>query len=188
MKIYILDNDYLKTRHAELRFADEPLVECVFDEFDHFLDTHKDVDCIVSPANAFGLMDGGYDQAITDYFGDGLQKRVQQYIIDNYYGEQPVGSSFIIDTGKDSIKMIHTPTMRYPSRIKDPKLIYHCTRSTLICAKKNNVKALLLPHFGGGCGKITPSVIMKMMWEAYKQFENVPEKIDWDYALRTKLD
>src|SRR5690606_12862050 len=69
-------------------------------------------ECLASPANSFGLMDGGMDQAITDYFGDQLQQRVQQYIIDEYYGEQPIGTSFIIGTKDERIPYLaHTPTM-----------------------------------------------------------------------------
>lgn len=44
-------------------------------------------------------MDGGVDAAITQFFGKQLQKKVQKYIISNYEGEQPVGTSFIIETG-----------------------------------------------------------------------------------------
>ena len=36
------------------------------------------VDCIVSPANSFGIMDGGIDLAFTKYFGTQLMQRVQQ--------------------------------------------------------------------------------------------------------------
>ena len=35
-------------------------------------------DCMVSPANSFGLMDGGIDAAITKYFGVQLMNRVQE--------------------------------------------------------------------------------------------------------------
>ena len=40
--------------------------------------------------------------------------------------------SFIIDTGVKGIKLIHTPSMRIPSLIKDPTIVYHCTRSALL--------------------------------------------------------
>lgn len=67
-------------------------------------------------------MDGGVDAAITQFFGTKLQKKVQQYILENFEGEQPVGTSFIVETGKffhfsyqsDDPKhpyVAHTPTM-----------------------------------------------------------------------------
>lgn len=53
---------------------------------------------MVSAANSFGLMDGGIDAAITDFFGKQLPVRVQARIISEYGGVQPVGTSFIIET------------------------------------------------------------------------------------------
>lgn len=41
--------------------------------FTDFMDTY-DVECVVSPANSFGLMDGGYDLTITMWFGGGPMK------------------------------------------------------------------------------------------------------------------
>ncbi|MEA7614600.1 hypothetical protein ONO57_25730, partial [Salmonella enterica subsp. enterica serovar Anatum] len=37
--------------------------------------------------------------AITAYFGPQLQERIQQNIIREYLGEQPVGTAFVIETG-----------------------------------------------------------------------------------------
>lgn len=59
----------------------------------------REFDCMVSAANSFGLMDGGVDAAITAFFGTQLQSRVQNHIICEYLGEQPVGSAFVIETG-----------------------------------------------------------------------------------------
>lgn len=181
MKIYIIDNSIDKLKYAELYFFDYKNIECVCLNLDNFLDTYA-VECVVSPANSFGLMDGGYDMAITEYFGEQLQKRVQQYIIDVYYGEQPVGTSFIIDSGVPGIQLIHTPTMRTPQPIKEPLVIYQCMRTTLMCAMQNKVKSLLLPLFGGGYGEVPPKLIAKMMREAYEQLNNPPKMLDWGYV------
>lgn len=67
-------------------------------------------DCMVSPANAFGLMDGGIAAAITAFFGSQLQRRVQAHILKHYLGEQPVGTSFIIETTHPQHPFLaHTP-------------------------------------------------------------------------------
>ena len=55
-----------------LAFADFPEVEIRYGIFEHI-----DFDCINSPANSFGLMDGGIDEAITMYFGQQMMDRVQ---------------------------------------------------------------------------------------------------------------
>lgn len=181
MKIYIIDKGELKLRYARLYFHGEPDVECVAAEFDEFLRSNP-VQCIVSPANSYGLMDGGYDLAITRYFGDQLQKRVQQYIIDYYNGEQPVGTCFIIDAGKDGRKLIHTPTMRTPQIIREPLIVYQCMRTTLMCAMENNVESILIPLFGGGCGGVPAKLIAEMMWKAYDQLRKPPKELNWRYA------
>ncbi|MBO4534548.1 MAG: macro domain-containing protein [Clostridia bacterium] len=138
------------------------------------------VDCVVSPANAFGLMDGGYDLAITQWFGKQLQQRVQAYILANYYGEQPVGTSFIIDAGRDGQTLIHTPTMRVPSKILDPAVIYQSMRTTLMVAMEGGVQSIVIPIFGGLTGGIDYKLAAQMMWLGYDQIMRPNTTIDWD--------
>lgn len=183
MRIYVIDKSEEKIRCVQQYFHGVPEVECVVEEFDVFLSSNP-VQCIVSPGNSYGLMDGGYDLAITRYFGDQLQQRVQRHIIDHYYGEQPVGTSFIIDAGRNGQKLIHTPTMRTPYFIREPLVIYQCMRTTLICAMENNVESILLPLFGGGCGQVHPERIAEMMRKAYDQLQDPPKKLDWHYVER----
>ena len=181
MRIYVIDKSESKIRCVQQYFQGVPEVECVAEELDVFLRSNS-VQCIVSPGNSYGLMDGGYDLAITRYFGDQLQQRVQRHIIDHYYGEQPVGTSFIIDAGRNGQKLIHTPTMRTPYFIREPLFIYQCMRTTLICAMENNVESILLPLFGGGCGQVHPERVAVMMRKAYDQLQDLPKKLDWRYA------
>ena len=186
MKIYILDISNEKLQYFERYFKNTD-VEFVCSELETFLfDT--DVQCVVSPANAFGLMDGGYDYAITDYFGGQLQERVQEYILKNYGGEQPLGTSFLVKANRRGQCLIHTPTMQVPQRIKDPFIIYQCMRSTLLCAKQHKVKSIVIPLFGGGTGDVHPKVIAKMMYLGYKQIMNPPKSLDWDYAESIRVD
>ncbi len=185
MKIYLIERNIAKFSCLKTYF-DQEAVELVNESFEKFM-LNNHVQCVVSPANSFGLMDGGFDLALTDWYGDQLQERVQQYIIDNFYGEQPVGSSFIIETKKNNQFLIHTPTMQTPQLIEDPRVIYQCMRSTLIEARRNNIESILIPMFGGACGGVKPEIVAKMMWLAYKQLKNTPSKIDWDYAMDVEL-
>ena len=186
MKVYIIERDFDKYKYLPLYFKDTEDVILINDSFENFIKTNK-VDCVVSPANSFGLMDGGYDLALTEWYGDQLQKRVQQYILDNFYGEQPIGTSFIIETNKDNQLLIHTPTMRIPERIKDEKVIYQCMRTTLMLAKDNNIESILIPMFGGSAGGVNPQTIAKLMRLAYDQLQDKPNKIDWEYADKIKI-
>ncbi len=185
MKIYLIEADSDKFSCLKEVFGQEDveLVNCYFEDF--IRKTY--VQCVVSPANSFGLMDGGYDAALIGYYGDQLQKRVQRYIIDNFYGEQPVGTSFIIETNKDNQYLIHTPTMQTPQIIEDPRVIYQCMRSTLIEAKRNNIESILIPMFGGTTGFVLPEVVAEMMFRAYKQMQKIPEELNWEYAKKTEV-
>jgi O-acetyl-ADP-ribose deacetylase (regulator of RNase III) len=181
MKIYLLDRNSKVCYWWKFFFKDCQDVEVVCEDFAIFMDSHK-VEAIVSPANSYGLMDGGYDLAISEYFGDGLAKKVQKYIVDNLYGEQPVGTSIIVDIDNKQ-KLIHTPSMRVPSPIKDPLVVYNCMRTCLMTALDNNIESIVIPAFGGDCGDMNYSVIAEMMYNAYMQVFNPPKEINWDYAL-----
>lgn len=186
MKIYIIEKDFNKFKYLKVYFEDLENVILVNNDFESFIKENK-VQCVVSPANSFGLMDGGYDLALTNWYGNQLQERVQKYIIDNYFGEQPVGSSFIIETNKDNQLLIHTSTMRIPERIKDEKVIYQCMRTTLMLAKDNNIESILIPMFGGSAGGVNPQTIAKLMRLGYDQLQDKPNKIDWEYADKIKI-
>lgn len=187
MQMYLLDINEKITDIWKQYFDGVSNIRVVNDSFEHFMNETQ-VECVVAPANSYGLMDGGYDRAISEWFGEDLMIKVQQYILDHYKGEQPIGSSFIIETGRNDIKLIHTPTMRIPSRIQNPIIIYQCMRTTLMLAIDNDIKSIVIPAFGGLCGGVPANTVCKMMWEGYRQIMNPPEKIDWDYANRYKLE
>jgi len=52
-------------------------------------------------------------------------KRVQERILQDYLGEQPVGTSIIVETGHHKHPFIaHTPTMRVPMPIATTDNVY----------------------------------------------------------------
>lgn len=95
MHIYLIDKNINTINAWSQYFSENPDFTVFHGSFDYFMQTHK-VDCIVSPANSYGLMDGGYDLAITEWFGPGLMSQVQSYILEHFRGEQPIGSSILI--------------------------------------------------------------------------------------------
>lgn len=56
-------------------------------------------ECVVSPANSFGLMDGGLDLALSKYYGGvaNLVPIVRRALVDEWCGEQNVGTCLIVD-------------------------------------------------------------------------------------------
>ncbi|EBR8491967.1 phage tail protein, partial [Salmonella enterica subsp. enterica serovar Hull] len=120
---------------------------------------------MVSAANSFGLMDGGVDAAITAYLGPQLQERVQQNIIREYLGEQPVGTAFVIETGNSKYPwLVHAPTMRVPLIIDGTDAVYNATRAALLAIFQHNksagedrkIKSVVFPAMGAGCGQVSP--------------------------------
>lgn len=173
MKIYLLDFNINITNAWNALFKDNPNVVISNDDFGNFLNSHKDVECIVSPGNSYGMMTGGYDGAITKYFGPKLMQKVQELINTRYAGCQPVASAFIMQIPDNSLKLIHCPTMAMPSIIKDPKIVYDCTLATLKVAKDNKIGVIVLPAFGGLTGAVDPKELAKNMFNAIQDVEKI---------------
>ena len=172
--------------HGEKYFKDED-VEIVCDDFKHFVDTHPEVNMIVSPANSFGLMDGGYDAAITEYFGEELQEEVQRKIRSCWHGDQPVGTCLPVKIPFFEGKfLLHTPTMRTPSAIADHSIIYTCMRTAILTASdisKSLEDSIVIPAFGAATGKVPYETVARMMWIGYAQVTGgLPPEINWGYA------
>lgn len=158
-------------------------------DFRAFIGQHPEVDAVVSPANAYGLMDGNYDRAISEEFGPALAERVRAVILEQFCGEQPVGTSFSVPIpGREDILLIHTPTMRAPSPIVDPLVVYQCMRTTLMEAMRTSRQRIVVPAFGGACGFLPFKKIAMLMWEAYLQIADPPTEITWEYALSRELE
>ena len=183
MKVYLLSNDRACYDAFHHYFGMEKDVLPVYADFSDFMRTYT-VECVVSPANAFGQMDGGYDEAITNYFGDALQRTVQEYILSHYYGEQPVGTSFLVDAGRDGQKLIHTPTMLTPSVIREPLVVYQAMRTTLMCAIENKIESIVIPAFGAATGAVPAMTVAYYMRKAYDQIKNPPRVISWQTIER----
>lgn len=75
-------------------------------------------DCVITAGNSFGLMDAGMDLAVLRYFGTALMETIQQRILSDYLGEQPVGTCILVPTGHPAHPFVaHSPTMRIPMNI-----------------------------------------------------------------------
>lgn len=180
IKIYLLDYNQKMTSAWNNSFRGIENVEVINTTFEDFVASNQ-VEVIVSPANAYGLMDGGYDLAISKVFGYGLQLKVQKAIIEKFNGEQPTAIVLNISINEFQ-QLYHIPSMRIPQKITDYGIIYQCTRAVLMEAINNNVKNIVIPAFGGECGMVPYVIIADMMRKAYDQLnENVTE-INWGYA------
>ena len=117
------------------------------------------VDAVVSPANSFGYLDGGIDLAYRNAFGLGLQRRLQAVIEARFQGELPIGEATLLSTGHSRIKqIIFAPTMRTPSIIDDPNVVYLATKAALrsALAAPIPIERLGFPGMGTGIGRLDP--------------------------------
>ena len=169
--------------------------ESAFSAFDSvevhngYFEEVPEYDCMVSAANSFGIMDGGVDAAITKYFGRQLMARVQARIIDEWSGEQPVGTSMIVETTHpDHPYLAHTPTMRYPMSIFRTDAVYNAMWAMLNAVKNFNKTAetpidiIACPGLGTATGAVPYAEAARQMALAYQNFRNPPQRISWLYA------
>jgi O-acetyl-ADP-ribose deacetylase (regulator of RNase III) len=185
MKLILVDpNAAICTAWTDY-FQNLPNIEIVNDYFENL----PAFDCMVSAANSFGLMDGGVDAAITRYFGDDLMLRVQERVIAEYFGEQPVGTSMIVETQHPKHPYIaHTPTMRVPMAIAHTDYAYLAMWALLREIHRHNqtvptkIEIVACPALGTGYGRVPPREAARQMALAYRNFLNPPQHISWPYA------
>lgn len=170
-------------------FKDLPDVEIANTYFEKL----PQFDCMVSAANSFGIMDGGVDAAITRYFGTQLMLRVQERIIDKFLGEQPVGTSTIVETKHEEHPYLaHTPTMRVPEDITHTDNVYLAMWAMLREVRNHNrtsdhkIEVVACPGFGTGYGQVPFGEAARQMSVAYKHYLNPPETITGQHAWKIK--
>jgi O-acetyl-ADP-ribose deacetylase (regulator of RNase III) len=167
------------------QFKNLPSVSVVNDRFENL----PEFDCMVSAANSFGLMDGGVDLAIIRFFGIKLMDNVQQHILTEFLGEQPVGTSFIIETGHPKHPFLaHTPTMRVPMTITRTDNVYTAMWAMLLAVHHHNqtatakIKTVACPGLGTLTGRVPVDEAARQMALAYRHFLWPLEQINWPYA------
>ncbi len=192
MKLLLVDRNIGMCDAWKKHFIDLPSVEIIHSQFEEI----KEFDCIVSPANSFGLMDGGIDLAIINFFGVQLMQRVQQKIIKEYLGEQPVGTSMIVETKHEKHPYLaHTPTMRVPMDIRNTDYPYLAMWAMLRTVYHHNasqsepkINSVLCSGLGTATGRVPFVQAARQMSLAYKNYLRVPNYIDWNYASGRQND
>ena len=144
-------------------------------------------DCFVTAANAFGIMNAGIDAAVIRFHGDDLMRRIQFRILDEYLGEQPIGTSFVESTGNPDYPFVaHTPTMRVPGSIEGTDEVYAATWASFIAiyryksSNPDSIKTVAFPAMGAGFGGVPYTEVARQMAAAYRHYLNPPHRMDWD--------
>lgn len=150
-------------------FADVPSVSV--SETDFFSES---ADAIVSPANSFGVMDGGLDLLIRATL-DGIEEAVQSIIVVKHHGELPVGVAEVVPTSHPRWPyLVCAPTMRVPENISRSVNAYLAFRAALLAVARFNasesgqkIRSLLVPGLGTGVGRLDPRRCATQMRLAY---------------------
>jgi O-acetyl-ADP-ribose deacetylase (regulator of RNase III) len=127
-------------------------------------------DCVVSPANSFGYMDGGLDLAISMVIGWQVQEKLQKQIKEKYNGELLVGQAELVETDNRDIPFcISAPTMRVPMILEKTPNVYLAARAVFLLLKQEEerIKTVTMSGFGTGVGKVPYDLCAKQMRMAY---------------------
>jgi O-acetyl-ADP-ribose deacetylase (regulator of RNase III) len=185
--IWLVHPDASMASAFRTRFADLPGVRIIQGRFED-LEPH---DCFVTAGNAFGMMTAGIDAAVVRFFGEELMHRVQHRIMDQFLGEQPVGTAFVEPTGNPDYPFIaHAPTMRVPGGIDGTDKVYSATWAALVAIHLHNVVAdrkietVAFPAMGTGFGGVAFDEAARQMAAAYRHYLNPPHRLDWDFVAQ----
>jgi O-acetyl-ADP-ribose deacetylase (regulator of RNase III) len=185
MRFIIVSRD--KDTAEEIRWIsrDTPGLEVHLGSFEAI----PNFDCVATAGNSFGLMDAGMDLAVLKFFGLELQGAIQRRILEDFCGEQPVGTAFLVETGRlDHPYVAHAPTMRVPMNIAGTDHVYLATWATLLAVRQHNrqaqrkIETLLCPAFGAGTGGVSGLEVGFQMKLAYQHFLKPPKIINPTFA------
>jgi O-acetyl-ADP-ribose deacetylase (regulator of RNase III) len=144
-------------------------------------------DCFVTAANSYGMMTAGIYAVLVNFFGKILMDRVQHRIMDEFLGEQPVGTAFVIATEHtDYPFVVHAPTMRVPGSIRGTENVYAATWASLLAIYRHNltcdekITTAAFPAMGTGFGDVPFDEAARQMAAAYRAYLEPPHRIDWD--------
>jgi O-acetyl-ADP-ribose deacetylase (regulator of RNase III) len=168
------------------RFTGLPNVKIIHGRFED-LEPH---DCFVTAGNAFGIMTAGIDAAVVHRFGESIMQAVQDRIMNEYWGEQPVGTAFVIPTGDKTLPFLcHAPTMRVPGSIAGTDKVYSATWAALLAVEAHNrasaekITTVAFPAMGAGFGGVPFSEVARQMAVAYRHYLDPPHRLNWDTVI-----
>ena len=86
---------------------------------------------VVTAGNSYGIMTGGLDLAVRNYFGYKIQDIIQEVLFFRYRHKLEVGDNIVVKTNDiDKQYLVYAATMEIPSRI-NKEVIYDVTYNIL---------------------------------------------------------
>lgn len=186
---------------AELLLVNPDAAMCAawrgeFDRFPHvtivegLFENLPEHDCFVTAGNSFGIMTAGIDAAVVAFHGGSLMTQIQERILTEFLGEQPVGTAIIEPTGTPGYPFVaHAPTMRVPKGIDGTDAVYAATWSALVAVHRHNltdaapIRFIAMPAMGAGFGGVPFAEVARQMAVAWEHFLHPLDHIDWDVVV-----
>jgi O-acetyl-ADP-ribose deacetylase (regulator of RNase III) len=186
LQLWLIHPEEAACEAFQERFAGLPDVTVIRSRFED-LPPH---DCFVTAGNAFGIMTAGIDAAVVRFHGEDLMRRIQFRILDEYLGEQPIGTAMIESTGNLQYPFIvHAPTMRVPGSIEGSDKAYCAAWAALLAVYRHNVtsepkiETLVFPALGAGFGGLPYDESARQIAAAYRHYLHPPHRFDWDMVV-----
>jgi O-acetyl-ADP-ribose deacetylase (regulator of RNase III) len=169
------------------------------------LDSNVKFECVVSPANSYGLLDGGFDDAISRAFSPAanyyaLTHHVQTELYKQLRGFAPPGTCTLIPIPQKYAEQSRTgdlwgcrwlalcPTMRVPDKVGwDREVVYDCVWSLLCALDRHNrnardsgnsesiINSILMTPLATGVGKVSAERWAHQVVLALKHFISAVE-------------
>lgn len=177
LKLILLDTKTFLCRTFADYFEGLPNVEIVngtFEDLPFF-------DCVVTASSSLSSANNKVDAAVLQFFGEDVEKLLQKRIQEEYLGEQPIGSSLIVETNHSLHPFIaHTPTLRMPISMAGKDHVYQGMWSTLLAIRQHNkfycnclqkqINIVAVPGLGTSMGCVPIDEVARQMSMAYQNF------------------
>ncbi len=176
LKLILLDSKTFLCRTFADYFANLPNVEIVngtIEELPFF-------DCVVTAASSLDVANS-VDTSTLQFFGKDVENLLQKRIQEVYLGEQPIGTSLILETNRALHPFIaHTPSLRMQISIAGNNHVYQAIWSTLLAIRQHNklyynslqnqINIVAIPGLGTSFGSVPVDEVARQMSVAYQNF------------------
>ncbi|MBD2570158.1 Hpt domain-containing protein [Anabaena lutea] len=176
LKLILIDSKAFLCRAFADYFEGLPNVKIVngtFEELPFF-------DCIVTAASSLNSANS-IDATVLNFFGKDVETLLQQRIQEEYLGDQPIGTSLIVETNHILHPFIaHSPTLRMQMSMAGKDHVYQGLWSTLLAIRKHNqtycnclqkqINTVVVPGLGTSPGSVPVDEVARQMSMAYQNF------------------
>ncbi|WP_071190178.1 Hpt domain-containing protein [Trichormus sp. NMC-1] len=176
LKLILIDTKAFLCRAFADYFEGLPNVQIVngtFDELPFF-------DCIVTAASSLNSANN-IDATVLKFFGKDVETLLQKRIQEEYLGDQPIGTSLIVETNHILHPFIaHSPTLRMQMSMAGKDHVYQGMWSTLLAIRKHNqtycsclqkqINTVVVPGLGTSPGSVPVDEVARQMSMAYQNF------------------